>query len=220
MRHLHAPGAADSRVGDVAVAGDLVGRVDDDHPLAQVVGENPRHLAQLGGFSDPRPPQDQQALAGFDQIAQQFDPAEHRPSHAQGQADDVTLAVAYSRNAVQGPLDAGAVVPAEFTDQRRDVGEILLADRRSGELDNCVRKARLGKPPQVHHHFEKPVQLDLEERALQLGRQGGDQEENVLPGGFFPAVLHASSSCGCDGTGGALLRPVQSHYTVSRQSNG
>jgi hypothetical protein len=53
--HLHAPGAADPRMRDVAIAGDLVGGVDDDDPPGEVIGQNPRHLPQLGGLAHPRP---------------------------------------------------------------------------------------------------------------------------------------------------------------------
>ena len=61
---LHAPGPAYPCVGDVAVAGDLVGRVDDDHALACVVRQDPGHLAQHGGLADPRPAEQQDAVAG------------------------------------------------------------------------------------------------------------------------------------------------------------
>ena len=50
--HLHAAGAADGRVRDVAVAGDLVGGVDDDDALVEVVGQDARGLAQHRRLAD------------------------------------------------------------------------------------------------------------------------------------------------------------------------
>ena len=61
--HLHAPGAADGRMGDVAVAGDLVAGVDHHHPPLQVVGQHPGDLPQGGGLAHPRTAHQQQRLA-------------------------------------------------------------------------------------------------------------------------------------------------------------
>ena len=52
--NLHPARLADRRVGDVAVAGDLVRGVDDDDPLAEVVGEDARGLAQHRRLADAR----------------------------------------------------------------------------------------------------------------------------------------------------------------------
>ena len=52
--HLHPAGLADGRVRDVAVAGDLVGGVDDDDALAQVVGQDAGGLAQHRRLADAR----------------------------------------------------------------------------------------------------------------------------------------------------------------------
>ena len=51
---LHPAGLADRRVGNVAVAGDLVARVDDHDALAQVVGQDPGRLAQHRRLADAR----------------------------------------------------------------------------------------------------------------------------------------------------------------------
>ena len=45
---LHAPRAPDARVRHVAVAADLIGRVDDDNALAEVVGAQARQLTDCG----------------------------------------------------------------------------------------------------------------------------------------------------------------------------
>jgi hypothetical protein len=53
-RHLHAARVADAGMRNVAVAADLVRRVDDHHPALQVVGEHARRLAQQRRLADAR----------------------------------------------------------------------------------------------------------------------------------------------------------------------
>ena len=87
-RHLHAPRAADRRVRDVAVAADLVRGVDDDDALAQIVGQHARRLAQHRRLADAGPPQQQDALARLDDVANDVDRAEDGAADAAGEADD------------------------------------------------------------------------------------------------------------------------------------
>ena len=53
--HLHAAGAADGWVGDIAVAGDLVAGIDDDDPF--FFAEDARGFAQQGCLADAGPAQ-------------------------------------------------------------------------------------------------------------------------------------------------------------------
>jgi hypothetical protein len=39
-RHLHAPGSSDRRMRNIAIPGDLVGCVNDHHPIVQLVGKH------------------------------------------------------------------------------------------------------------------------------------------------------------------------------------
>ena len=74
------------------------------------------------------------ALPGFDQIGDDVDRAIDRPAYADRQADDFAAAVADRRDAVQRPLNAGAIVVikvAQFSDQ-------LLADRFLSPLGQRV----------------------------------------------------------------------------------
>ena len=71
-RHLHPAGAADPRVGDVAVAGDLVRGVDHHHPLARLA-QHARRLAQQGGLADAGTAQEQHRPPLLDDVAQHVD---------------------------------------------------------------------------------------------------------------------------------------------------
>ena len=91
---LHAPGAPDARVRDIAVPGDLIGRIDHDDALVQVVGEHAGHLAQERGLADAGLAEQQNALARLHDIADNRDRAEDGPSDTAGQPDHLALAIA------------------------------------------------------------------------------------------------------------------------------
>ena len=59
---LHPSRAAYARVGYIAVAGDLIGRVHHHDPLAGDVCKDAGDLAQHGSFADPGAAQQQEAL--------------------------------------------------------------------------------------------------------------------------------------------------------------
>ena len=126
LGHLHTARAANGRVGDVAVAADLVGGVDDHHPLA--VRQHPRRLAQQGGLAHAWLAQQQDALARLDDVLQDVDHPVDGAADPHRQADDAALAVADAGDAVQGALDAGPVVAGELADALDHEVQVLLAD--------------------------------------------------------------------------------------------
>ena len=125
--HLHAPRAANRRVRDVAVAADLVRRVDDHDPLAQIVGQHARGFAQQRGLAHARATHHQDAAARLDDVADDGDRAEDGAADAAGDADDAAFAIANRRNAMQRALDAGAIVVAEDADALDDVLDVFFA---------------------------------------------------------------------------------------------
>src|SRR5579862_6356347 len=114
-------------MGYVAISADLVGRVDDHDALAQVIGQHAGRLAQQRGFADARPTHHQDAAPGFDDVANDGDRAEYGTTDPAGYADDPTLSIANRGDAVQGALDAGAIVVAEDADALHDVVDVLFA---------------------------------------------------------------------------------------------
>ena len=109
---LHAPGMSDTGMRDVAVARDLVGRVDDHDALA-VFGEHARALAQHRRLAHARRPEQTDRLTAAHDVEDDVDRAVDRAPHATGQADDLTRAIANRRDAMQRLLDAGAIARAE-----------------------------------------------------------------------------------------------------------
>ena len=67
-------------------------------------------------------------LPGLDQVLDDLDRAEHGAADPRSQADDLAAPIADGRDAVQGALDAGAVVLAERADVVDDVLDVLVAD--------------------------------------------------------------------------------------------
>ena len=122
--HLHATRAPDPRMRDVAVPADLVRRVDYHHALAQLVSEQARALAQHRGLADAGPSQQKNALAADHDVADDLARAGDRTPDAHGEPGDPARTVADRGHAVEGALDAGAVVVAELADVVGDVFEV------------------------------------------------------------------------------------------------
>src|SRR5207302_7152887 len=117
----------DPRVRDVAVAGDLVAGVDHHHPLAEVIGEDPRHFPQHGRLADAGPAQQQDGPSRLDVVADDLDRPEYGSTDAACEPDHLASAIADGADAVQRSLDPGTVVVAEDADVVHDGGDPRLA---------------------------------------------------------------------------------------------
>src|SRR5205823_545839 len=122
---LHPPRAAYARVRDVAVPGDLVRGVHDDHALSHLIRQDARDLSQERRLPNARATEEQDAPASLDYIADDLHRAVDGPSDAQREANDLAGAVAKRADAVKGPLDARAVVPSELADAGDHEGDVL-----------------------------------------------------------------------------------------------
>ncbi len=165
--HLHPSGLADGRVGDVAVARDLVAGVHDDDALAEVVGEDAGRLAQHRGLADPRAAHDEDRLPGVHEVADDLDRPVDGPADPAGEADDLAAPVPDGADPVERALDAGPVVVAEGPDLVHDLADVRLGDLAVEERHLAVGEARLGPPAEVHHHLDQVG-------ALWQGMERGD----------------------------------------------
>ena len=156
--NLHAPRAADPRVGDVPVAANFIRRIHDDHPLFHLVGKHTGALAQHGRLADARPPEQEDALSADDHVLDDVDRPRDGPADAAGETDDLAAAVTDGGYAMQRPLDAGAVVVTKGRYARGDELEVFGGDRRVVEDDLVVGEARF--------RLASEVEDDLEEQAL------------------------------------------------------
>src|SRR6266508_904703 len=131
-------------------SGDLVAGVDDNHALAQVVGEDARDLAQHGGFADAGTAEQQDALPALHDVANDVDGPVDSAADAAGQAHHLAGAIADGADPMEGAFDPGPVVVAERTDVVDDVGDIRLHDLAIEEYLFGLREARLGTAAEVH----------------------------------------------------------------------
>ena len=152
---LHAAGAADGGVWDVAVAADFVGGIDDDDALVRVIGEDAGDFAKHGCFADAGLAQEEDALAPEDEVFDDADGAVDGAADAAGEAHDLASPVADAADAVEGALDAGAVVIAEVTDVLDDELEVLFRHFFVAEHDFAAGVARLGQTAEIHDDLEQ-----------------------------------------------------------------
>ena len=186
--HLHAARFADGRVRDIAVARDLVARVDDHDALAHVVGQHAGGLAQHRGLADARPTHDEDRLPALDEVVDDVDGAEHGPPDPARQAHDLPGPIPDRADAVERPLDACAVVVAEEPDVLDDVGDVGLVDLAVEQHDLRIREARLRSTSQVHDYLDEcgPVRQGVD-GGHDLGRERREERVEVVD--RFAAVV-------------------------------
>ena len=169
---------------DVAVAGDLVRGVDDDHALVHLVGEHARDLAQHRRLADAGAAEQQHALPALHDVLDRRDRAEDGAADAAGEADDAPAAVADAGDAVQRALDAGAVVLAELADARDDVVDVALRDLALAEHDLAAGEAGLRQAAEVHDDLEQLVLVGaVAQRVADVRRQRVEQQVEVVGDG-------------------------------------
>src|SRR5581483_8620327 len=92
---------------------------------------------------DARLAEQQRAPARLHQILDHRDRAVDGAADAADEADRPPGAVADDGDAVQGALDAGAVVAADGADARQHILDLVMADARAAERDLAAGEARL-----------------------------------------------------------------------------
>ena len=180
-RDLHAARATDAGMRDVAVTRDLVGGVDDDHTLAEIVRQHPGDLAEERGLADARPTEQQDAFPRLHDVANDLHGPVHRASDPQGEAHDLAGAVPKGADPMERPFDARPVVAAELADARDDVGEIFGGHFAMRQLLLATAEARLGDPSEVHDDLEQTD--EVAERAdplAEVGRKGIEDRVKVV----------------------------------------
>ncbi len=181
---LHTPGASDPRVGDVTVARDLVGRVDDDHTLTALVAEHAGAFAQHRCLADAGRAEQEDRLAADDHVLDDVDGPRHRPTDAAGQADDGAFAVADGADPVERALDPRSVVVTKETDVLGDVVDLGIADICGVEDRFAVGEPRFGFTAEVQHNLEE-IASSLRETLCgrrDAGWEGCEEQVEL----FFP----------------------------------
>ncbi len=179
VRHLHAPRTPDRRVGNVAIAGDLIACIDNDHALH--LAAQTRRLAQQCRFAYARSPQQQDAAFAVDDILDDLDRTVDSAPHATGKADDIALTVADGRDAMQCALDASTVVGAKVAHARHHPAQVVERHFMLAQHQLAIGKARFGQPPQIHDDFDQvALALRLFQRHTDAVGQDGQQQIKIV----------------------------------------
>ena len=188
-RDLHAPRASDAGVRDVAVARDLVRRIDDHHALREVVREYSRDLAEHRRLAYAGSTEKQDASPRLDDVADDLDGAVDGAADAERQTDDLPRAIPQRADAMQSALDARAVVAAELPDVRDDIREILGGHFALRQHLFTAHEARFRETTEIHHDLEET--LESVQRAHALRKIGWKSPEQRLE---LVALLHSLKS--------------------------
>ena len=205
-RNLHPPGAAYAAMRDVAVSPDLVRGVDHDNALAGVVGKDSRHLAEHRRLTDARLAKQQHALASQDEVFDDADRAIHRASDPQREADYLPPSVANRGDAMEGSLDARAVVVPEMADAVEDVLDVLLGDLARIEGDGVRGEPGLWLPPEIQNDLQQLFNvISTFKRLSYVGWQLLSQRVEICIDSFLHLGAGTSQSCLADL---GLVRPA------------
>ena len=169
----------------VAIAGDLVGGIDDDHPFLGFLRQDPGHLPQHGGFAHAGAAQEQDILSGERQVFDDLDRPEDCPAHPAGDAYDLSFPVADGRYPVESALDSGAVVVAEIADPFNHVRQVLGGNRTIVQVSVARHEPGLGQAPQVQYDLQQLVQVVAGPQDLR--DSVGQHIEHQVKFNLFPA---------------------------------
>ena len=174
-RHLHAPGSSDRGMRNVAIAGDFVAGIDDDHAFAHLIGQHAGAFPQHRRFADARSSEQQDALTGFDQIFDDRDCAEDGTADAASEPDDISGTISDGRDAMKRALDSGPVIVAELADPFGHPREVIAGHIRFGDFDLAVVETRFRRSPEIHHDLDQGAVLGIRLQRRHALRDGGRQ---------------------------------------------
>jgi len=122
-------------------------------------------------------PSDDRQIESMDDL----DRTEHGPADAAGQPDDLAVAVADGADAMERPLDAGAIVVAERPDMLDDERDVRLDDLALQQAHLRIGEAGLGPAPEVHDDLDEggPIREGVDRRH-DLGRQRSEQSIEIV----------------------------------------
>ena len=174
--NLHAARTPDGSMGNVAIAADLVGGVDNHDPLVELVGEDPCRLAQHRGLADARRTQQEDTASLLEEVAREAGRALHTAPDAEREPHDAPSAVADRGDAVQCARDARAVVFAEGRDLGDDLLDLLVLHAFRGQHDLAGGVAGRGDAPEVEDYLEEPIETVTAHRFGDARRQPLDEQ--------------------------------------------
>ncbi len=179
LADLHAAGLAHRRMRHIPVTADLIGGVHDDHALG--LGEDTGRLAQEGRLANARPAEQEDGFARFDDVLDDIDGAVDGTADAQGEAHHRAAPVADGRDAMQGALNAGAVVGVKFAGTLIHEIDLGAGDLVPAEDHLSIHVTGSGHAPQVQDDLQQVIAVvGLFDRAADIFRKHRKQGFQVV----------------------------------------
>ncbi len=154
-RNLHAAGAADGRMRNIAVTTNLVAGIDDDHPF--LLGQNAGHFAQHRRFADSGATQNEDAMSFGDDILDDGDSAIDSAADATRQAHDLLAPVANAGNAVQGASDSRPIVVIEIADAGHNLFDLFVGDLGLAQHTLAIDVTSSRQAAEIHDDLQEFV---------------------------------------------------------------
>jgi hypothetical protein len=131
------------------------------------------------------------------------------PAHPAGESNHLTAAVADGADAVQGALDAGAVVAAEGAQAADHRRQVVAPDGPMIQIKGAPREAGLGQPAEVEHHLQQLLAAAGGGKATLHGLgQHGEQTVEVVGDPLGQRRSSGWRRGGCGGSQGDRLPAV------------
>jgi hypothetical protein len=86
-RHLHAARSTNTRMGNISITGDFIGRIYDHYAFIGFIRQDAGYFTQQSGFTHTWATKYQDRLTLFDNITNEGNTAEYRSTNTAGQAD-------------------------------------------------------------------------------------------------------------------------------------
>jgi hypothetical protein len=167
---------------DVAITGNFVGCIHNNHTAAKLIGDDACSLPKLSGFSHARASEEEDGLSAFDDVPDDVDCSVDTSADATCQAYDFILAVSNGRDAVQGALNPCAVVCAKVTDVFDNGCDVIRGDFRIREwLPNLVWETNFDFPAEIEDDFYDAGSLRVSlDGGCDIGRQDVEEEIQIV----------------------------------------
>ena len=170
--YLHPAGASDSGMRHVAITGDFVGCIHDDHAASKLIGDDTCSLPKLGGFTNAWATKEEDGLSAFDDVPDDVDGSVDASPNAACQANNFILAVSNGRDAMKGTFNPCSVVRAKVTDLFHNGSDVSGGDFGIREwFPNLVWKTNFDFTSKIEDDFDDACSLWMAlNRSCDIGR--------------------------------------------------
>jgi hypothetical protein len=179
--HLHAPCPTNGWMGDVAIAGNFIARVDHHNAAVQIIRKHSGNLAKCCGFTNTWTPHEQQRLTRIEQIAHHGDGPKNGPSNPTGETHHFPLTISNRTDAMEGALDSRPVVCSETAEPGYNSLKIVPCQGGVVQFESTARVTGFRSTSKIENNFQQLVtSLQRRQRHLNGLRQEIEKTIQVI----------------------------------------